>query len=94
MYAFIGCRQSLSEGSFSDLLKSFTPEKEKWERITDILLYYGVFGVMKLDGDAVFIYDVNYDMKLLKGLLGRMRQTGLVYQINPAFEFGLGISLQ
>lgn len=59
------------------------------DRVIDFLLYYGVIG-LRAAGDEHFIYDINYDMKLLKIRAARMGEAA-TYTVNPAFWPALGI---
>ena len=61
--------------------------------LLDNLLWYGFLGVVRLTGEIDYIYTVNYDMKMLNGIVTKLRDTGLVYSINPAFWSGLQVSL-
>jgi hypothetical protein len=60
-------------------------------RLTDIFLWYGVFGVEREDGACAYIYDVNYDVKRLKILISRLERDAPRLVINPAFWAGLEI---
>jgi hypothetical protein len=57
--------------------------------IVDVLLWYGVIGVKRSDGTVTYIYNVNYEMPILKGFIRKLESGGLVYQINAAFVPGL-----
>jgi hypothetical protein len=48
-----------------------------------------VIGVRRPDGTITYIYDVNYEMPILKGLIRKLESGGLVYHINSAFVSGL-----
>lgn len=90
LYAFVDAPSRLTEQNLSELLRQFdlTPEQEA--RIIDILLWYGVLGLVRGDGDIEYIYSANYDIRLLKGKI-RKAVEGPVFGINPAFWPGLGI---
>ncbi len=54
------------------------------------MLYYGFLGV-KMDTESVrYIFDVGYDMKLLKVLVAKAKQN-LTYVLSPAFHPGLNL---
>ena len=57
------------------------------------LLWYGFLGVVRLTGEIDYIYTVNYDMNMLNAIVAKLRDTGLVYCINPAFWSGLQVSI-
>ena len=67
----------------------FDPDQQN--QLTDILLWYGVFGVEREDGTFAYIYDVNYDVKRLKILISRLEEEAPRLVINPAFWAGLEI---
>ena len=58
---------------------------------TDLLLYYAVIGVPEADGKAMYIYDTQYNMGLLKAL-SRKRTGNPMYRIHPAFWPALRIT--
>jgi hypothetical protein len=61
------------------------------ESIVNILLWYGVLGVKRIDGTVTYIYTVNYEMQILSGIIQKLESHGLVYVVNPAFVPGLQI---
>ena len=60
------------------------------ERLLDLLLWYGVLGYRRADGEPAFIHTVKYDVKRLRALI-KNQEGALVYCINPAFWMGLEI---
>ena len=63
---------------------------DAYDRVTDFLLYYGVLGVQVSDAEY-FIYNVNYDLKVLKIRAGRGGDDTR-YFVNPAFWPAFGIA--
>jgi hypothetical protein len=57
--------------------------------VIDLLLWYGVLGVLRADGEATYIYHTYYDFRKLRTLLNKQRAQ--TFQINPAFWAGLEI---
>ncbi|WP_318826189.1 hypothetical protein [Burkholderia thailandensis] len=55
------------------------------EEIIDVLLWHGVLGLVWPDGKVQYIFDANYNLRLMKAQRERLQESGLVYQINPAF---------
>jgi hypothetical protein len=49
------------------------------------MAWHGVLGLVWPDGKFEYIFDANYNLRLLKAQREKLRQTGLVYQINPVF---------
>ena len=45
----------------------------------------------RMDGAVTYIYNVNYEMPILKGIIRKLEEEGLVYVVNPAFVPGLQI---
>ena len=43
------------------------------------------------DGTVTYIYSVNYEMQILKGIIHKLCDSGIVYVVNPAFVPGLQI---
>ena len=60
------------------------------EKIFIFLLYYGVIG-LKTELDVQYIFDVNYDSKILASRANKAGEAAL-FVINPAFWDALGIS--
>jgi hypothetical protein len=61
------------------------------ERVIGFLLYYGVLGVKKTGEETIYIYDVNYDIEMLRV---RIRKWGehIWYVVNPALWPALKIT--
>ena len=59
------------------------------EKVTDFLLYYGVLGVQAVDSEY-FIFNVNYDLKVLK-IRAERGGDSIRYIINPAFWPAFGV---
>lgn len=59
------------------------------DKIIDFLLYYGVLGVTS-NGATYYIYDVNYDSKILR-IRSNQAGSNIRYVINPAFWPALSI---
>jgi hypothetical protein len=57
--------------------------------VTDFLLYYGVLGIQAADSEY-FIFNVNYDLKVLK-IRAERGQNSIRYIINPAFWPAFGV---
>jgi hypothetical protein len=91
LYAFIGESQTIPADELNSLLTKGGIKTEKIPEIISLLLWYGVLGVRRLDGSVTYIYDVNYDMPILKGIIRKIEENGLVFVVNPAFVQGLQI---
>lgn len=89
LYEFIGSSRNTSSDALKETLKAYSLQAEQYQSIIDILLWYGVLGIVRLDGEVVYIHSVNYDINLLKGIRKKLEATGVMYAINPAFWPGL-----
>jgi hypothetical protein len=90
LYTFFGQSARLSEQDINVLLsQKFNPHQR--QKLVNILLWYGVIGVIRQDGSDAFIYSVNYDMKRLTALILLMPPEQRTFCINPAFWLGLEI---
>jgi hypothetical protein len=93
LYTFFGQSARLSEQDVNVLLgQKF--DMDQRQKLFNILLWYGVIGVIRQDGSDAFIYSVNYDMKRLTALLHLVPPEQRTFCINPAFWFGLEINTQ
>ena len=90
LYQFLG---SQSEVRSTDLLLMLELKHgaETAQRILDILIWYGVLGVVRPAGEAAFIHTVNYDVKRLHAMLEAQHNSERRFHINPAFWAGLEI---
>jgi hypothetical protein len=90
LYQFLG---SQSEVRSTDLLLMLELKHgaETAQRIVDILIWYGVLGVVRPAGEAAFIHTVNYDVKRLHAMLEAQHNSERRFHINPAFWAGLEI---
>jgi hypothetical protein len=91
LYAFIDEPQTIPANEMNTLLTRAGLVNEKIPNIITILLWYGVLGVRRMDGSVSYIYNVNYEMPILKGIIKKLEKDGLVYVVNPAFVPGLQI---
>lgn len=91
LYEFIECPSAMDYSALQLILTKISSDKNIQTTIFDLLLWYGIMGFRRLDGDPTYIYSVRYDIKRLKALLKKHQDEGLVYLINPAFWKGLEI---
>jgi hypothetical protein len=89
VYQFIGEKASLPASELNVILDKVSASEPQWDAFAELLLWYGILGVVRLDGDVSYIYSVNYDMARLRGIVAKLSETGLVYAINPAFSAAL-----
>jgi hypothetical protein len=91
LYALIDTPARLSHDSLKQCLNPFGLTGDQEEKLLEILLWYGVIGIVLPAGEVQYIYSVNYDMRFLKGKRMKLATEGIAYEINPAFWPGLGI---
>jgi hypothetical protein len=91
LYAFIDEPQTLPANAAHILLERGGILPAMMKDIVNILLWYGVLGVRRMDGTVTYIYSVNYEMPILMGIIRKLEAQGLVYVVNPAFVPGLQI---
>ena len=96
LYEFIGTLSNTSMSAILTILKmaielkGSTIIEDSIDRIFDLLLWYGFFG-LKVDATEVkYIYDFNYNMQLFKGFI-KKKEKDLSFVINPAFWSALVI---
>ncbi|MCE7904061.1 MAG: hypothetical protein DYH20_15915, partial [Gammaproteobacteria bacterium PRO9] len=91
LYQFLGRRSWLDEAEIRHAIQASGPRDTEIERAFDLLLWYGVIGVVRESTDVAYIYSVKYDMKRLKAIAAGALGGKAVYEINPAFWAGLEI---
>jgi hypothetical protein len=67
-----------------EILEGAAIPKDKIGSIVDFLIYYGFLGIKVAAENVRYIFDVGYDMKLLKTLISKHERT-VSYVLNPAF---------
>lgn len=89
LYHFMDSKKALSLADLNKIFDTAGIEKTDHKRLLDFLLYYGVIGI-KIGEDEYFIFDVNYDLKVLEIRAARAGSSAL-YPINPAFWPAFGM---
>lgn len=82
LYAFIGSKSSVKRGEIFSILEEFRVDSQLFEKILELLLWYGFFGI-NMNGENKYIYDFNYSMQLMAGII--KKKGDVEYLINPAF---------
>jgi hypothetical protein len=84
LYEFVESPSRLTGAAIKERMVTLNDVKH-WQRLLDLLLWYGFIGVVR-DGEMVtYIYSVKYDMKRLKALVSGRGIESTLFQINPAF---------
>jgi hypothetical protein len=94
LFAFIEAPRLLDAVQLRARMAETGVSKEERDHLIDLLLWYGVLGILRRNGDETYIYNVNYEMKKLKALVSTRSEKELVYAVNPAFWRGLDIELK
>jgi hypothetical protein len=88
LYAFIGSKSKISKEEVYAILIDFGLDESSLDEVFDLLLWYGFLG-LEIDTEPKYIYNLNYSMQLLNGLI-KKKATSL-FIINPAFWSALMI---
>ena len=88
LFAFASCDQVLRDSEVRELLQKHGIADGEIPKVIDILLWYGFLGVVREHSAVIYIFDCNYNMKLLKSFIPA-GLGGAVFQVNDAFTKGL-----
>jgi hypothetical protein len=91
LYAFIDAPSRIPEKLLRELLTSVGVAVDTQTRLIEILLWYGVLGLVNSNGEVEYIHSLNYDMRLMRGKLRKLGKGSGVFSVNPAFWPGLGV---
>lgn len=91
LYHFIDSGSELTVDALHRLILEAGIDSADVERVKEFLLYYGIFGVKVEEESTHYIYDVNYDLKVLQ-IRANRGGVKLRYVLNPAFAPALGIA--
>lgn len=89
IYHFIDAKITMSLPELAQLVESAGILSEAVNKVIDFLLYYGIIGLRLPDAD-VYIYNVNYDPKMLK-IRAQRAGSSASFVVNPAFWPALGM---
>ena len=88
IYQFIGEKTHYTYLELMNMLSEGGIKEENHGRIIDFLLYYGFFGLLTKKHHSQYIYDVNYNMGILRSII-RKNVPKVTFEMNPAFWYGL-----
>lgn len=91
LYAFIGCKSQVKKTDILLILVDFGADSLHLEKFFELLLWYGFIGLF-VDDEPKYIYDFNYSMKLMTGMIKKDGDPN--YLINPAFWPALRIDVE
>ena len=89
LYHFLDVPAVMSDGELSALISSAGIEDANVRRVIEFLMYYGVLG-LRTEDDDLYIYQVNYNSKMIEARAQRAGDKAL-YVINSAFWPALNI---
>ncbi len=84
LYEFLESPVNLTGHDILEAIGRVVGEEER-RRLFEILLWYGIFGLVREDGRIAYIYDARYDTKRLLGLIERRGGDDAMLRLNPAF---------
>jgi hypothetical protein len=90
LYSFLDHTKEATKTELLETLRAGGVREEEIEKVFEFLLYYGVIG-LKTDSGIQYIFDVNYDSKILSVRAHRLAEKA-TFTINPAFWDALGIA--
>jgi len=90
LYHFIGEGDHFDRAQLGRIMKGADISEDRIEAVIEFLLYYGFLGITIEGEPPRYIFDVGYDMKLLKVLISKNQQS-LSYSLNAAFYPGLNL---
>jgi hypothetical protein len=89
LYVFLGEPCEMKQSAVESLLRRHVKSDEDFKAIFALLLWHGVLGFRRNKDEVTYIYDVNYDLRRLIGLMDRFGAENVTVQINPALWPGL-----
>jgi hypothetical protein len=84
LYGFIQSDREMNQEALTTLIRSIINDGNLVEKVVDVLLYYGFLGINSGTSETTYIYSINYNTQLLKGLINKGK-SAITYHINPAF---------
>jgi len=91
LFALIEAPRLLDDQQLRERIARTKVPADRHTDLIQILLWYGVLGILRGSGEETYIYSVNYEMKILSALIYNRPTTELVYVVNPAFWRGLAV---
>jgi hypothetical protein len=89
LYIFLGECRKLKLSLINELMRNNINDSANENAVLRLLLWHGVIGLVRSEHDVTYIYDVNYDLRRLTGLIGKTNGGDPLMQINPALWPGL-----
>jgi hypothetical protein len=92
VYNFVNEQAECSRGDLEALLEICKVPADRYEEVIKFLLYYGFVGIRIGGEDARYIYDMNYDMRMMEAHIAKYGG-GISYVVNPAFWPALSVKM-
>jgi hypothetical protein len=83
LYVFLGEPKEMLRSKIEELLKPKLSDPATVTATIALLLWHGVFGFRRSATEVTYIYDVNQDLKRLRGIMDKAAHDPVI-QINPA----------
>jgi hypothetical protein len=83
LYEFLESTREVEGTKVRDALRKNCGDE--WQRVLELLLWYGFLGLTREDGEVTYIYMVRYDMSRMKALVEKRGVAASHFTINPAF---------
>jgi hypothetical protein len=90
IYEFSEENSQYKHDELCTLIKLFGLEDDDTEKVVNFLIYYGVLGVKKLNEEPIYIFDVKYNIELLRVRIRKWAESTL-YVVNPALWPALSV---
>jgi len=90
IYHFIGEGDHFIQDHLEGLIAGADVPARKIDQVIEYMLYYGFLGIKAGNQNPRYIFDVGYDMTLLKVIAAKAK-ADMTYVLNPAFQPGLNI---
>lgn len=92
IYNFVNEQAECRRGDLEALLEMSKIAAERHEAVINFLLYYGFLGIRIGGDDPKYIYDMNYDMRMVSTYIAKYGG-GITYVVNPAFWPALSVQI-
>jgi energy-coupling factor transporter ATP-binding protein EcfA2 len=92
LYEFLEWEMDIQHDYLLEIVREKGFDNGDIQKLVDMLLWFGFIGLVRENGEASYIHDVNYDFRRLATLIERRKKVGVVYRINPAFWAGLEVT--
>jgi hypothetical protein len=84
LYAFIDSQTNITHEHCLKILSDYGMDQAMLNELIELLLWYGFLGIRINSDEEKYIYNFNYNLKLLKALIQKNHDK-ISYSINPAF---------